>query len=319
MDYKKQINATAAGQFPCAVVLGCIDSRVPAEIIFGQGIGDIFNIRVAGNVLNDDVIGSMEFACKLAGAKLIVVLGHTRCGAVRGACGDLSVVDVGTLSDPAVRRGTRNFAREPAMTEDEMDAAIEIGRCEARRLESAQLLGLGEMGIGNTTAASAITAALTGLPVAEVTGRGTGVDEPGLRRKVAVIERALALHEPKTPRAILASVGGLEIAALVGVCLEAARLGRAILVDGFITTAACAVAWKLEPAVRDYAFFSHVSVEPGHKALHQMMDVRPLLDLELRLGEGTGAALAIPIMDAAVAVHNEMATFESAGVSDKTP
>ncbi len=235
----------------------------------------------------------------------------------RVAEADLSVVDVGTLSNPAVRRGTRNFAREPAMTEDEMDAAIEVGRSEVRRLEGVRILGLGEMGIGNTTAASVMTAALTGLPVAAVTGRGTGVDGPGLRRKVDVIERALALHDPKTPRAILASVGGLEIAALVGVCLEAAQRAVAILVDGFITTAAFAIAWKLEPAVKDYAFFAHVSVEPGHAALHQMMDVRPILDLELRLGEGTGAALAIPILDGAVAAHNEMATFESASVSDK--
>ena len=184
----------------------------------------------------------------------------------RVADADLSVVDVGTLSSPAVRRGTRNFVREPAMTEEEMDAAIQVGRSEVRRLVGVRILGLGEMGIGNTTAASAMTVALTGLPVAAVTGRGTGVDGPGLCRKVDVIERALALHSPKTPRAILASVGGLEIAALVGVCLKAARSGVSILVDGFITTAAFAVAWKIEPAIKDYAFFSHVSVEPGHKA-----------------------------------------------------
>jgi nicotinate-nucleotide--dimethylbenzimidazole phosphoribosyltransferase len=234
----------------------------------------------------------------------------------RAAQAEVVVVDVG------VSRGTKNFAREPAMTEDEMHGALERGRAEARRAraEGVALLGLGEMGIGNTTAASAVTAALTGLPPSKVTGSGTGLDEAGRRRKIEVIERALALHAlpPHEPLEVLRSVGGLEIAALVGLSLEAAAQRLAIVVDGFIASAAFAVAFKLEPLVKDYAFFSHLSTEPGHRALLEFLGVEPLLDLGLRLGEGTGAVLAMPVLGAAVAAHNEMATFADAGVSGRT-
>ncbi len=242
---------------------------------------------------------------------------------------DVIVVDVGSLNPPSVSdddfafhprsvgRGTRNFAREPAMTDSEVDAAMKVGAEEAGLLEGTVLVGLGEMGIGNTTAASAITAALTRLPVASVTGSGTGLDPEGVRKKIEVIERALELHQVSEPLAILRSLGGIEIAALVGFILQAASRRMGILVDGFITTAAFAIASRLHPQVLDYAFFAHRSTEPGHAALLEMLDVEPLLDLSLRLGEGTGAALAIPVLDAAVATHNDMATFESAGVSDK--
>lgn len=233
----------------------------------------------------------------------------------RAAQAEVVVVDVG------VDRGTRNFAREPAMTEDEVDAAFERGREEARRAraEGVVLLGLGEMGIGNTTAASAVTAALTGLPPSHVTGRGTGLDEAGWRHKCEVVEKALELHHlsPREPLQVLRSVGGLEIAALAGLSLEAAAQRLAVIVDGFIASAAFAIAAKLEPGVKEYAFFSHLSTEPGHRALLDFLGVEPLLDLGLRLGEGTGAALAMPVLGAAVAAHNEMATFADAGVSDK--
>lgn len=243
---------------------------------------------------------------------------------------DVIVVDAGTnepnaaddddagLHARSVRGGTRNFAREPAMTEDELTAALEVGAEEAKLLEGTVLVGLGEMGIGNTTSSSALTAALTGLPVARVTGPGTGLDPAGVRRKIDIIERALDRHDTSEPLRLLQNVGGLEIAALVGFCLHAAERRMAIVVDGFITTAAFALAWRLHPEIADYAFFAHRSAEPGHTALLEMMGVEPIFDLSLRLGEGTGAALAIPILDAAVAAHNEMATFESAGVSDKT-
>ncbi len=237
----------------------------------------------------------------------------------RAAQADVVVVDVG------VERGTRNFAREPAMTEEEMHRAFERGREEARRAraEGVVLLGLGEMGIGNTTAASAITAALTGLPPSLVTGAGTGLNEAGRRHKSEVIEKALGLYKlkglsPREPLEVLRSVGGLEIAALAGLSLEAASQRLAVVVDGFIASAAFAVAAKLDPGVKDYAFFSHLSTEPGHRALLAFLGVEPLLDLGLRLGEGTGAALAMPLLGAAVAAHNEMATFKGAGVSDKT-
>jgi nicotinate-nucleotide--dimethylbenzimidazole phosphoribosyltransferase len=234
----------------------------------------------------------------------------------REARAEVVVVDVG------VDRGTRNLAREPAMTEAEMHEAVERGREEARRAraEGVALLGLGEMGIGNSTAASAIAAAWTGLPASRVTGPGTGLDEEGWRHKCEVVEKALDRHRlsPREPLRILQNLGGLEIAALVGLSLEAALERIAIVVDGFIASAAFAIAAALEPGVKDYAFFSHLSTEPGHRALLDVLEVAPLLDLRLRLGEGTGAALAMPVLGAAVAAHNEMATFQGAGVSGKT-
>lgn len=233
----------------------------------------------------------------------------------REAQAEVVVVDAG------VHPGTRNFLREPAMTEEKMLSAVETGRELARRAhdDGIALLGLGEMGIGNTAAAAAMTAALTGLPPSRVTGPGTGLDERGRRHKVEVIERALALHRlsPNDPLAILRSVGGLEIAALAGLALEGARLRLAIVVDGFIATAAVAIAAMLEPRVKEYAFFSHLSAEPGHRALLNFLEVEPLLDLGLRLGEGTGAALAMPVLGAAVSAHDGMATFAEARVSDR--
>jgi nicotinate-nucleotide--dimethylbenzimidazole phosphoribosyltransferase len=228
---------------------------------------------------------------------------------------EVRVVDVG------VGRGTRNLAREPAMTSEEVEDALERGRAEARKArdEGIVLLGLGEMGIGNSTSAAALTAALTGLPAECVTGPGTGLDDSGRRRKREVVERALEHHRlsPADPLGALRAVGGLELAALAGLSLEAASLRLAIVVDGFIATAAFAVAAKLAPGLLQYAFFSHVSREPGHRVLLDSLGVEPILDLGLCLGEGTGAALALPILGAAVAAHNEMATFESAGVSDR--
>lgn len=235
----------------------------------------------------------------------------------RVAEADVDVVDVGVGKDKA----TRNLAREAAMTEDELNIALTIGVERARKAsaDGVVLAGLGEMGIGNTTAASAMTAALTGVSAQRVTGAGTGLEPRGVRRKIQVVARALTRHRlrPDEPLAILQHLGGREIAALTGFCLEAAAQRLAILVDGFITTAAFAVAWKLQPAVKDYAFFSHRSEEPGHRVLLEFLGGVPLFDLGMRLGEGTGAALAMPVLAAAVEAHNGMATFESAGVSDR--
>jgi nicotinate-nucleotide--dimethylbenzimidazole phosphoribosyltransferase len=233
----------------------------------------------------------------------------------RQAQADVRVVDAGV----GPGRGTKNFMREPAMTVAECERAIEQGREQARAAaeERIALVGPGEMGIGNTTSASAVTAALLAVPPDDVTGPGTGLDEAGRRHKVEVVRRALDRNRPAAddPLSVLRSVGGLELAAIAGFCLEAAARRLAILVDGFIATAAFAVAARLSPGVLDYAFFSHLSTEPGHPALLESLGGRPLLDLDLRLGEGTGAALAMPILGAAVAAHNEMATFSSAGVS----
>jgi len=173
------------------------------------------------------------------------------------------------------------------------------------------------MGIGNTTAASALAAVLTGRAPADVTGRGTGLDEPAVRHKVAVIEGAIDRHrpDPSDPLGVLAAVGGLEIAALVGAILGAAEAGVPVVLDGFITGSAALVASAMAPGVEARVIASHASAEPGHRIVLEQLELRPLLDLELRLGEGSGAALAIPIIRAAAAILGEMATFDDAGVS----
>jgi nicotinate-nucleotide--dimethylbenzimidazole phosphoribosyltransferase len=220
-----------------------------------------------------------------------------------------------------VRAGTRNMTRGAAMTEDEMWSALRAGLelAEAATSEGITLIGLGEMGIGNTTAASAVTAALTGLEPSRVTGRGTGADDATFARKVKAVKAALDINKPDGGDAldVLRKVGGLEIAGLCGLCLGAAAMRRAIITDGFIATAGAALAVRLCPNVSGYIFAAHLSPEPGHAVLLDLINQRPILDLEMRLGEGTGAALAMNIIAAAVAAFTEMATFESAGVTKR--
>jgi nicotinate-nucleotide--dimethylbenzimidazole phosphoribosyltransferase len=190
---------------------------------------------------------------------------------------------------------------------------------EAEIARGLDMVATGDMGIGNTTPSSAIVAAFTGLPPAEVTGRGTGVDDAGLARKVATIERALQINRPDPNDAldVLAKVGGLEIAGLSGVILGAAAHRVPVVIDGFISGAAALVAAGLVPEVMPYLIASHQSVEIGHRAIHEHLGLRPLLDLDLRLGEGTGAALAFHLVEAAARILAEMATFDQAGVSDR--
>jgi nicotinate-nucleotide--dimethylbenzimidazole phosphoribosyltransferase len=207
------------------------------------------------------------------------------------------------------------------MTREEALAAIEAGIQvageEIRR--GTNLLATGDMGIGNTTPSSAITAVLLGRPPREVTGRGTGLDEAGLARKVNVIERAITVNKPdcSDPLDVLAKVGGYEIAGLVGVILEGAAKRIPVVIDGFISGAAALVAVRLCPAVRDYLLAAHCSAEPGHRLILEALGLPPLLDLNLRLGEGTGATLAMHLVDDALALLDEMATFEEAGVADR--
>jgi nicotinate-nucleotide--dimethylbenzimidazole phosphoribosyltransferase len=244
-------------------------------------------------------------------------------------CGiDVIVVDIGVdgefsglsgLLKMKVARGTRNMAREAAMSEAELESALIVGLDLATTAheQGRTLIGTGEMGIGNTTAASAITAVLTGRSVATVTGRGTGVDDSALKRKMQVIETALAVNHPQRsdPLDILRKVGGLEIVGMTGLIVGAAGRRIPVVVDGFISTAAAAVACAIEPKIRAFIFAGHRSSEPGHSVLLEFLGQKPLLDLEMRLGEGTGAALAMTIIDAAARVLSEMATFSSAGVA----
>lgn len=236
-----------------------------------------------------------------------------------GAVDDFAdLVRAGTIIAKKIGRGTANMVYGPAMTRTHAVMAVEAGIEVANLLApEVDLFGTGEMGIGNTTPSTAIAAVLTGRPVAEVTGRGTGIDDDQLRHKISVVERALARNrpDPKDGLDVLAKVGGFEIGGIAGLILGAAAHRKPVLVDGFISTAGAMIACVLEPFVRDYIICAHRSVEPGHGALIDKLGRRPLLDLNLRLGEGTGAALAMNVVEAAVHVLTEVATFAEAGVS----
>lgn len=236
-----------------------------------------------------------------------------------GAAGDISAAGSdASFRSRRIRPGTRNIAEGPAMSYDELAAAISAGfeMADAAATEGVAVLACGDMGIGNTTAASAITAALARASAAEVTGRGTGIDEPTFLRKIDVVTRALRVNRPgRDPLEVLRTVGGLEIAAIVGAYIGAAEHRMAIVGDGFIAGAAALVAAEMCPSFLDYWFAGHQSLEPGHAVQLRLLRQEPLLQLEMRLGEGTGAALAMHLLSAAAAVMNDMATFASAGVS----
>lgn len=246
---------------------------------------------------------------------------------------DLKVVDAGCLggafpAHPAlvnckVAPGTRDFTTGPAMTREQCLQSLENGVRLAHEAANDGVVTLctGEMGIANTTPATALFCAYLGLTPEAVTGPGTGLNAEGVRHKVRVIERALSLHAPVIasgdPMAVLAALGGFEIATLAGLLLGGAGLGMALVVDGFISASAFAAARAICPAVSDYAFFAHASAEPGFAAVMKSLGASPILDLGLRLGEGTGAAMAVFILRSAANIYNEMATFASAGVSEK--
>jgi len=242
------------------------------------------------------------------------------------------IVDMGVASDLAthpdliVRKiayGTANIARGPAMTREQAVQALEAGAKVVDDLLATGLdvLATGDMGIGNTTPSAAIAAVLTGLPVEEIAGRGTGVDDAGLQRKIEAIRSALAVNQPDPQDGldVLAKVGGFEIGGLAGAILAAAANRRPVVVDGFISTAAAMLAVRLAPAARDYLIAAHTSLEYGHHIMMSWLNLTPLLDLKMRLGEGTGAALAISLAEAACKTLAEMATFGEAGVSEKDP
>ncbi|MGH7905287.1 MAG: nicotinate-nucleotide--dimethylbenzimidazole phosphoribosyltransferase [Candidatus Binataceae bacterium] len=245
---------------------------------------------------------------------------------------ELRVIDTGVTLDTSVaplagvtyRRigaGTRNLVHEPAMTDDQATRAIEIGVLIGRELAEAgvTMIGIGEMGIANSTAAAAILCAATGASPSAVAGRGTGLDDLGLERKIGVIEAALRLHRDsfKSAEALLAAVGGFDIAAMAGVCIAGAAANVPVIVDGYISTAAAVIAEKIYPGIFEYLFFSHRSGEGGHALILDLLKVRPILDLDLRLGEGTGAAIAMSVIEAALDLFHGMATFAGAGVPGK--
>jgi nicotinate-nucleotide--dimethylbenzimidazole phosphoribosyltransferase len=242
----------------------------------------------------------------------------------------LEVVDLGTVTPsldlPGVRHlnigaGTANFVDGPAMSATQGRLALQAGRDSAQRAleHGTQLFIGGEMGIGNTTAASALACALLDCRVSDLTGPGTGLNAQGVSHKVAVIERALARHTAQRDDVLqtLFNLGGFEIAALVGAYLACAQAGIVVLVDGFICSVAALVATRLNPASRPWLLFGHRGAEPGHRHVLQHLDAQPLLDMGLRLGEGSGAALAVPLLRLACALHGQMATFAEAAVADR--
>ncbi len=248
----------------------------------------------------------------------------------RQAGAEICVVDAGTI-DPftdlvakgailskKIGKGTANMRRGPAMSRTHAVMAVEAGVEVANTLvPEVDIFGTGEMGIGNTTPSTAIAAVLTGKPVAELTGPGTGIDDEQRQHKISVIEESIALNkpDPKDPIDILAKIGGFEIGTIAGLILGAAAQKKPILVDGFISTAGALIACELEPFARDYIICAHASAEPGHRWMLERLRRKPLLQLGLRLGEGTGAALAMNLLEAAVAILTEVATFTEAGVS----
>ena len=240
------------------------------------------------------------------------------------------VVDIGIAADTAsfegivhrkVASGTQNMCRGPAMTLEQAEQAIETGIeiVDDEINKGLDIVGTGDMGIGNTTASSAICAVLTGKTAAEVTGRGTGLDDAQMQHKIEVINRALAVNKPEAakPLEVLAKVGGLEIGGLAGVMLGAASRRVPVMIDGFISGAAALIAAGLCPRCKDYMIAGHVSVEPGHKYMLEHLGIKPLLNLDMRLGEGTGAALGISLAETSCRILSEMATFAEAGVSEK--
>jgi nicotinate-nucleotide--dimethylbenzimidazole phosphoribosyltransferase len=263
--------------------------------------------------------------------------GAAICVLARAHGARLRVVDAGVAADLAphpalitrsLGRGTANFVHAPAMTAAQCTAALNEGVTLGMTLPehgvpdfdvpNSGVLVLGEMGIANTTSAAALMHGLTGTPIADCVGRGTGVDDAGIARKCAAINAAVARHGSSgTPLQLLARYGGFEIAMMAGAMLGAASMRQVILIDGFIATAAIAVAARITPAALDYCVFGHVSAEAPHRHWLKLLDARPLLDLGMRLGEGSGAMLALPLLRAACAILGEMATFQSAGVSGR--
>jgi nicotinate-nucleotide--dimethylbenzimidazole phosphoribosyltransferase len=314
-----------------AGIAGCCPPPVPVPAAVAVFAGDHGVVAEGVTPWPQEVTAQMV-ANFLAGGAAINVL-------ARQVGATVVVVDVGVATSipgdeaghaPAgllvrkVALGTANLAQAPAMTESECQAALDTGAAVAADLVAggARALVTGEMGIGNTTPAAAVIAALTGRPAAEVTGRGTGVDDAGLARKVSVVERALALHAGALaagPLATLAAVGGLELAALAGFVAGGAAAGVPVVVDGVIADAALLVAEGLVPGVAARCVAGHRSVEPGAAAVLEVLGMAPVLDLGLRLGEGTGACLALPVLESAARLLGEMATFDAAGVTDKDP
>lgn len=303
-----------------AAITGTLQPDTASKVIYTFA-GDHGIVDEGVSAFPKEVTPQMVFNFLAGGAGVNVLSRHV------GAT--VRVVDVGVDYDFAgleglihrkVARGTCNFAKGPAMTREDAVAAMEVGISLAREAkeEGVAMLGTGEMGIGNTTPSSAIIAAFSGRSVREVTSRGTGITDETLEHKITVIEEGLRVNRPDPNDAldVLAKVGGLEIAGIAGLVLGGAACRLPVVVDGFISTAGALVAAELCPAVKGYLFAAHHSVETGHRFMLERLGLEPILDLRFRLGEGTGAALAMSLVEAGVKIMTEMATFDEAGVTE---
>jgi nicotinate-nucleotide--dimethylbenzimidazole phosphoribosyltransferase len=304
-----------------AVIQGKVPPRLGRKLLFvfaaDHGIAD-----EGVSAYPKEVTAQMTYNFLNGGAAINVLARHYGV--------DTEVIDAGVdydlhaprgLHERKIRHATANFARGPAMTRAEALRSVELGIELVREAAgNIFLLGAGDMGIGNTASAAAILCALTGVPPAQVVGRGTGIDDATLAKKIAVIERGLEINRPDSndPLDVLTKVGGLEIGAIAGVILGAAAHRLPMVLDGFISGAAALLAQRFSSHVRDILFASHLSAEKGHRLLLDELKLAPVLDLQMRLGEGTGACLLMGLIEASVKIMGEMATFESAGVGEKT-
>lgn len=308
-----------------ACIAGRVDPQLANKVVFtmaaDHGVADE-NVSLYPKAVTEQMVynflrggAAVNVLARHAGARVVVV--------DMGVAADIA--DPGeTLAIRKIAYGTASMTKGPAMTRDEAIRAIRAGFevvAEEHARRPIDIVALGDMGIANTTASSAIVSCITALPPEETTGRGTGIDDERLAWKICEIETALDVNrpDPADPIDVLAKVGGFEIGGLAGAVICAAKSGVPVVIDGFITAAAALIAVELCPAAKGYLFASHNSVEKGHLAALNWMGIEPLFDLEMRLGEGTGACLGIGIIEAAVKLMNEMATFESAGVSRETP
>lgn len=268
-----------------------------------------------------EVTKQMVYNFIRGGAGINVLARHIGARVVVVDMGVAANIESSEVVNKKINYRTKNMSKGPAMTKEEAINSIEAGIdvFENELKKGLDIVGVGDMGIGNTTSSSAITAAITGKSVEEVTGRGTGIDDVIYRRKVITIKKALELNkpDPKDPMDVLAKIGGFEIGGMMGVYLAGAANRIPVVVDGFISGAAALLAYELEPKVKDYLIASHCSVEAGHKAILDWIGIKPLLNLNMRLGEGTGAALGINLIEAGCRILTEMATFGDAGVSEK--
>jgi len=295
--------------------------RITHKVIFTLA-GDHGVTKDGVSAYPSEVTPQMVYNFLRGGAGINVLARHIGARVVVADLGVASVLERHPdLKDRKVAMGTRNMAAGPAVSREEAIRSIEAGieLVEEELPIGVDILGTGDMGIGNTTASSAITAAITGADVAAVTGRGTGIDDKGWEKKVKVIKKALELNRPDPKDAIdvLSKVGGFEIGGIAGVILAGARYRIPVVIDGFISGAAALIAATLSPEVKPFLIASHQSAEQGHRVLLEYLGLKPLLNLDLRLGEGTGAALGIFLVEASLKILDEMATFSEAGVSEK--